>query len=234
MKPIIGLTIASLLAPTSATASQSEWQDESQATARKVLRDFAECSVRYEPEVARRFIMMNDGERLPDADYRALFGGRCLGFRGGRLTMRSWRSRSALAEAFIRRQSKSRRPVSFSDVAALEWPIALQQQPGAKVDAAVIARDGEAVVAERLVSMLGECVVRADPSGVLSVLDSNIDSSKEAAQFRSLTPHIAGCVKKGETLAFNRTNLRNGLALSYFRLAAKRTATVQPSAGGNR
>lgn len=200
----LSAALAIALAPAPA-AAPGKWQQHSPARSREVLRAFADCAVKLEPALARRFVLMPAEQRMPEAEFRRLFNGRCLGFLGGQLQMRAWASRGALAEALVRRQVSGPAPAALAAAAPLEW----------RLPAPVPTPLDEA---EQLVSRLGECTVRADPAGTLAVLRSKADGPSEVERMKALTPRIAGCVQSGSTLEFNRSNLRTAMAIAYYRL----------------
>jgi hypothetical protein len=219
------LVAVSAAVATSAAAQPSHWQKAPPTVSRRILQDFAWCIVRREPALARTFALMNDGKQLPAADFQKLFDARCLGMVNAQLQMRSWQSRAALAEALLLRDATLRQSTDFASVGALEWP---------STSTAVVAQESAANLApppfaaanaeDQLVSRLGECVVRADPTGAIGVLKTSIDSDGERKRFAALAPRIAQCVQQGQTGTFNRTNLRAAMALAYYRLAVATAA----------
>ncbi|WP_300974104.1 hypothetical protein [Sphingomonas sp. LHG3406-1] len=220
-----------LVAIATAPSGKNEWREAVASDTRQVLQAYARCSAKLEPDLAARFVLMNDGERLPERDFRRLFDGKCLGLRGGQMRMRAWRSRAALAEALIVRNNDRFKRDSFASVPPLEWTIT-QPVPDVPTDAAAAQLHAQVSQAEAQHAALGECVSRADPVSTLAVLKSKIDSDDEMAKLKALAPRIAGCVQQGQTLAFNRTHLRAGMALAYYRLAAGPTG-ARPTAGTN-
>ncbi len=68
------------------------------------------------------------------------------------------------------------------------------------------------------VTLLGECIVRNNPVGAQAVFNTKVDSTEEINSLKAMSETIAGCVAAGHTIKFNRTNLRNSLAMSYYKL----------------
>lgn len=212
------MSLLALVLAAAASTAQPQWKESSPAEARQKLREFAECAARRDPKVAHRFVMLNQGELLPPQLFRDLFSGRCLGRNGAQLRMRQWRSRAALAEALIRQRPEVFRPASYAAVPALNWaPVQASPRLASLPQAEAEQREAMSQ-AEVLMSQLGECVVRNDAPGVLSALQTDLDGAAEKARLQLLAPKIASCIRKGDTLSLNRTNLRSALALAYYRL----------------
>jgi hypothetical protein len=216
-----GLALMLAAAATQAPAKPADWQDAPATVSRRILQDFAWCTVRREPALARSFALMNEGERLAPADFEKLFDGRCLGMINAQLQMRACQSRAALAEALLVRDASLRRATSFASAGALNWSSGPAMTPA---NPEIAARFAAANADDQPVGKLGECVVRADPAGAMDVLKTKIDSDAERKRFAALAPRIVACVQQGQTRSFNRTNLRAGMALAYFRLASAVTA----------
>lgn len=222
------LLLMSAAAAAAAPAPSANWRTSSPEEARKILQSFASCAADAEPAIARRFVLLREGERLGEKEYQRLFDGRCLGFLGGQMRMRAWRSRAAIAEALIRRNPAAFRSVAILAAPPIDWASA-PALLDAKADPATVAREAEIILAETQMSALGECVVRADPSAAFDVVQSKIDSDQEMSKLRALAPKIAGCVQQGQTISFNRTNLRSAMALAYYRLAVAAPAAPAPA-----
>ena len=200
---------------------------------RKVMRDFARCTVKYEHELARKFVLLNSWERLPDSEYQKVVDSRCLGLLGGRLFMRPFQYRAAIAERLISKDSvrlsendvRSRAPLDWSvpqrtvsDAAGISFSFFNQIKELDKPDY---------LAAESAMGRLGECVVRANPRGALAVLETRKDAY-ELAAMRALAPQLAACVQPNEKMTFAPSNLRDAIALSYYRLAMETPAPQEP------
>jgi hypothetical protein len=205
---------------------------------RAVMNRFAACTVRQAPDFARAFVLA-PGLRPTPAALEKLGPPECLRSAGDdiiELRMRDALYRGALAEQLIRAEMPRTATIDPSAVPALAWPE--PQRPSAvnergRALTAAEQKRGELGYAEAAadqdVMRLGECVVRADPAGSRDALLSEMDSANELAKLKAMAPTIAGCVARGHTSKFNRTNLRAALAVSYYRLAA---AARAPRAGG--
>ena len=224
-------TLAALVLDTRAAARSKG------AEARLVMKRFAACTVHREPEIARRFVLSRLDERLPERDFRKLVSSSCLREAGAfvaRLSMRSGLFRGALAEELVRAGKPDVATGDLSTVPPLAWgdPVAPANIDGeGRPIGAKARRELETsyrqAIGDVFVARLGECVVRADQAGSKAVLLSSLDSAQELAAMKLLSGVIASCVARGETLRFNRTTLRAGLALSYYRLVAAREAQPQ-------
>jgi hypothetical protein len=223
----VALLTVVVIAAASASASLQSYRmaDAPPSVGRKVLQEFAWCTVRREPVLAQAFVQLVDPGHMPGAEFQRLFDASCLFPLAGQLQMRSWQSRAALAEALLLRDGTLRRTMSFAGVRALDWPVETWPvSAGKPSDPGAVSRFADAAARDQSVSRLGECVVRADPVGSMTVLRTEIDTGAERKRFAALSPRIASCVQEGQTLAFNRTNLRAAMALAYYRLATAKTA----------
>ena len=225
-------TLSSLLltAPSEASVKASD------SGARKIMREFARCTVKHEHRLAQQYVLMNPSDRLPEDEFRKVADGTCLGFLGGRLKMRPFQYRAALAEELIRRDLKGQSSFDPTIVPPLEWrdPDAGRSDTNEVAEFAIRpAADWQRedqFAAETYVSQLGECTVRANPVGARAVIDAKAESD-EIAAIQAIGPQIASCVQAGETLKFDRTILRSAIALSYYRLAiASQSASRQAPA----
>ncbi len=72
----------------------------------------------------------------------------------------------------------------------------------------------------RMLSIYGECVVRADPANSLALAESAVESSNEYNAFKSLAPALSGCFNGGQT-SFNKFNLKGAISVNVLRLSAK-------------
>lgn len=197
------------------------------AHARKVMHEFADCVVDYHADIAREFALKSTNEWMPEEKFEKLAGGKCLGFRGGRLRMPTEHYRGALADRLIREDFAAGFDLAPANIAPLIWAEPQLRTSDPKTGKGLSAEKAQA--AERLYNLdlaynyilrVGECVVRAEPRGARAVLDAPVDSAGELAAIKALTPSVAGCVQQGQTLSLNRTNLRSSLAISYYRLAS--------------
>lgn len=95
---------------------------------------------------------------------------------------------------------------------------ALVQKRLANFDSNQIATASKLAVSDPL-SMVGECAVRADPSGARNLLKARLNSKEEEAAVQALMPAFSSCLPKGVQVRFNIVSLRGTVAVSYYRLA---------------
>lgn len=67
--------------------------------------------------------------------------------------------------------------------------------------------------------IFGECVVRTDPANAHKMLVADAGSLQESAAIQALRPALAHCIDQGGDLSLAVKDLRNSLALNYYRLA---------------
>jgi hypothetical protein len=66
------------------------------------------------------------------------------------------------------------------------------------------------------------CVVRKTPDAVVALLATDPASAEEKAALDRITPMLAGCIRGGTQVRFNRPGLRALLALAAYRIAQTR------------
>lgn len=189
---------------------------------RAMLGDFAKCVVKRNPTFAKRFVWSATPATMSDDEIVKALDPRCFGLWGMRIRISDLPMKAALAEELVR-QGPGRWPdLNASTRTPLNWgvPRAVRAGPGVETVSPSTEQDIlRRAQAEAVVGQLGECVARTSPEGAVAVLNTKIDSRAELAAMKALSPHIANCVSAGQSLAFNRTNLRYAIALSYYRLA---------------
>lgn len=229
----VTMALAGLAMLAVGTVADAKQNKRNAQMARAVMHDFAGCAAKRHPDLARTFVLMPANEQLSDKDYFKLVDWSCLGLRGGELRMRRELFRGALAEQLLDTDFAGAATIDPGAIKPLDWampiePAATDPRTGKARDAKTMAQLQElytASVADRYAGQLGECVIRRDAAGAKTVLATDIDKPEELAALKALTPVIANCITKGQTLKFNRTTLRNGIAVSYYRMASAQTKT---------
>jgi hypothetical protein len=187
-----------------------------------MLSDFAKCVVKRNPAFAKRFVWSASVDRLSDSEVYKALDPRCFGLWGMSIRISDLPMKAAFAEELVR-QGPGRWPqIDGSKQGPLNWVVPTVVRPGPGIEG--VSRSTAQDILQRaqveaLVGQLGECVARTTPAGSVAVLNTKIDSRAELAAMKTIGPQIAGCVGAGQTIAFNRTNLRYAIALSYYRLA---------------
>lgn len=199
-----------------AAASSNPAGDEQYA--RKVMGDFARCTVKYEHVLARKFVLMSPADQFPEQEFQKITDWRCLGLLGGRLKMRPFQYRAALAEELIRKESARLSDSQSKALPPLDWSTPIYTGKLFSVFRSALADRRDYPAAEMALGRFGECIVRANPSGALAVLRTKREAD-ELAAMKALSPQIAECAPADQTLTLDRSNLRSAMALSYYRLA---------------
>jgi len=73
--------------------------------------------------------------------------------------------------------------------------------------------------AERLLSIFGECVVRANPDAAYRLIWTKPSSPQENQAFAELNAVLASCLVSGRKLTFSKGALRGTIAMNLYRLA---------------
>ena len=203
------------------------------AEVRLVTQRFAACAVRGEPKLAATFVL-NAGVRLTDRQFRRLISSDCVRTEGSSwalLRARREQMRYVLAEALIRRELPDFSAAMIGSAAPLDHRVVFAAAAGrdAKLltEEQRVSIDKESHVNEAL-SMLGECVVRSEPTISHRLLFTTPGSAEESTYLVRLAPVSGNCVEKGAAVTLTKFTLRGSIALNLYRLAV----TSRQAAGG--
>lgn len=197
---------------------------------RDIAQKFASCAVKRQPDLAARYVL-NDAAWLEKREFRKLFDPDCVPTNGMSFTAIAGGRRQmsfALAEALVRRQYPSAATVRVADAAPLDHALSPLEplSPSGKPWTAEALEDLErSRAAHRAISMLGECVVRANPAAAHGLLLTEPGSDMENRYLQALQPAAGGCVEKGAALSLTKYSLRGTIALNFYRLAKALQAT---------
>ena len=98
--------------------------------ARKVLQNFAQCTVKLDHDLSRRFVLNGRGA-ITDEEFLRLADSRCLAIVP-KLHMRQWQYRAALAQELIRRDLAASAVLNPRGVMPLTWtPLMVSLATGA-------------------------------------------------------------------------------------------------------
>lgn len=217
-----------------ASSAENGYNAQATADAREVMEDLAACVVRGDHDVARRFVLTPLYEQVDRSASKRVVDGNCMGFRAGRLKMTPNLYRAALAEQLVKTDLAAWPVIDPSNVAPIKWgrvkPAPANDpksgKPFTAAQSAEFAKRFERISSEILVGQLGECVVRADPAKALALLKTRINKPDEVEALKALLPLFSGCLRQGASVALDRTNMRSGIALSYYRIASSMMPTV--------
>ena len=70
------------------------------------------------------------------------------------------------------------------------------------------------------IEAFGECVVAQNPAAVGTLVGTEVASDAEHAATDAIAPHLAACISEGQTLALDRTAVRQLLAVSLYKHVA--------------
>lgn len=226
--------VAAGMACAPASSAENAYNAQATADAREVMEDLAACVVRGDHDVARRFVLTPLYEQVDRSTSKRVVDGNCMGFRAGRLKMTPNLYRAALAEQLVKTDLAAWPVIDPSNVPPIKWgkvkmPPANDPKSGKPFSAAQsaeFAKRFERISNEILVGQLGECVVRTDPAKALALLKTRINKPDEVEALKALLPVFSGCVQQGASVALDRTNMRSGVALSYYRIASSMMPTA--------
>ena len=205
--------------------------DASKHAANEVLRSFARCIVTYHGDAARRYVLLPLGSWVPHKDFLDIGDSRCLGFVSGRLAMGGLAYRGALAEELLRWDFTHLNADALASASPLDWspfrsgvdgPLAPQTPSEGQ-------RVPNVALAGGMIGALAECVIRRSPVGSRALLNTKTEPAERAAM-QVLLPDIAQCTQATGTVRFNRSSLRQAVAVAYYRLAWAASAAGQGEA----
>jgi hypothetical protein len=187
-----------------------------------VLADFAKCSVKFEHDLAKQLVLGRAVDSMSDDELRRVLDPRCLGLWGVDLHANGVAIRGALAEALVHHDLGHWPELDPTSHGPLDWSVPPTLRAGPtirRISPAVLHKFHEIDVRDARLGHIGECVVRASPSGSAAVLNAKLNSTAEAAALEALKPDVTACITAGEFSHFARDGLRYALALSYYDLA---------------
>ncbi len=214
---------------------------------RLVQARFGACVLKKHPAKARTFVLRYGyryGEE-PGARkiVKTLADGSCLldsiGSDPGAamMTLPGDMMAYLLAEALVRSELAALPPLSdLRRTPPLEHPVLEESDfaPPRRARKRELEELAErrAVQVDRIyLSKFGECIVRANPSDSLDLLNSPVVSPAEDAAFAALGKTLKSCLLDEYTRSWNKTALRGAVAYSYYRLA--KASVVTPTTPGN-
>jgi len=219
----LAILICALSGPATAAAKR-----DLAAEARTVAYDFAECTIKRNSKLAERIIL----DQLRNSEvmdrYRILITGDCVPLQGwGALEVRFPEPHLQYALATVMVRSDPTLTVTDpSSIAPLKHrgidEAKYLPRPGKRVSekrAAELKEVRDEAVGRVALSLVGECVVRADPTQSAALVRSEIASPAERGAFSALVPSLQGCLPAGKQISFSREVLRGIVAMNFYRLA---------------
>jgi|TARA_R100000049_G_C1953024_1_gene102579 hypothetical protein len=185
--------------------AQAKSPKQEMEAGRQLVAGFGKCMADAKPEMAKA-VVLADKVDFGDPAWKGALDSRCMGLYSGRLHMHLFYYQASLAERLSTSSLPATALVGVADIAPLN---------------ASLPSDAPNAVRYTMALRLGECVARANPAGARAVFATRIDSSDEIEALQALGGEIAGCVPEGREVAIDRTSLRAGLAITYYRLAAR-------------
>jgi hypothetical protein len=222
-----------------AASPAAEKSDMSPHQTRLMIRTYGDCVVKKQHRRAAEAIAANADNSTLMRKYPQLIDGTCVPLPPGttvRVKFEGDQYRYALADALVRSDFAAAAVPSFDAVPRLDHETPKEPSrtdsrgrplsPG-KYQGALQAYQKQQAFA--LVSLYGECVVRADPAAARALLATDPESSAEMAQLTAMHEALATCLPEGTTVSFDKLVLRGTIAVNYYRLA--KAALAQQSAG---
>jgi hypothetical protein len=164
--------------------------------ARQFMDDFARCIASRQPRKAAAVLALPYGSAEQQQAARTLATAEyeCLGPYTGSLELgfNAPSLASGMAEFFL-------------------------THPGKIADTRSRAPNAFVYVEPAGIEEFGECVVGQNPAAVEALAKSPVASDAESSAADALTPELQQCVSEGQTLALDRTALRQLLAVSLYK-----------------
>lgn len=193
------------------THKSAEIDGRGRDAARATMEAFAACTVsRFTGRALALTDVPVDSPRY-ERLFRNMYDGYdevCLsGIEGGTLSFSSALYRGALFQALYEREFKRNGPTDFSAVTDTGYR-GLYSTP--------LSAEARTAIA---LEQFGECVSRADPSGVQKLLRQRAGSSDEDDAINALRPKFAACIPKDQTIRFSPSILKGAVAEGLYRLS---------------
>lgn len=187
------------------------------ARSREVMASFAQCLAQRQPKVARTFVL-DDYSAAANRLYRQGGVNDCLS-DASEMRFQALAARGAMAEVLIAREFPGMPELKWDGV-TLAGPsnAALLPQGGVSLPPRTDPTQTRIVLIPGAIT-LGACILRADAAKSRTLLNSKLNSKAETAAVAAITPSISACVPKGETLKIDKSGIRTGIAVAYYRLA---------------
>ena len=185
--------------------AQAKSPKQEMEAGRQLVAGLGKCMADAEPEMAKAVILA-DKVDFSDPAWKGALDSRCMGLYSGRLQMHLFYYQASLAERLSTKRLPATALAGVADIAPLNGSL---------------PSDAPNAMRYTMALRLGECVARANPAGARAVFTTRIDSSDEIEALQALGNEIASCIPQGQKIAIDRTSLRAGLAIMYYRLADK-------------
>jgi len=176
--------------------------------------DVAACVVDNDMTAVRSLL-----DTVPGSPAEAKVGVKLLDLYGGCSDNRSvlgsfaWRERAEIAEAAaIHLLERGKMMDVTAAIAGINWTFALpaDSRPPADYDTNSVG-----------MRMLGDCVVRANPQGALTLIRADRGSAAESAAVNALSGNFASCLTAGQTFKLKRQDLRMVVAEPLYHLLSR-------------
>jgi hypothetical protein len=225
---LIAAALAAAAMPPSVIAAPGS--DYSVKDTRRLVHDYAKCVVSHRAAAASEALLTNVDNDTILSRYGELIEGGCLVSKthaSAKMTFPGDLYRYALADALFARELASSPVPDLSSIPPLEHR-ALPSEPApppANARKKDVRQYEEALrqfneaKGYRVLSALGECVVRLNAAGAKALLLTAPETQAERPGFDALRPAIAQCLPEGTTLALGKLALRGTIAVNYYRLA---------------
>ena len=201
------------------------------------VRDYSACVVKKHPADAAAAVMSIEDNAELAKKYPKVIDPYCFSGFTDSMAFSGDLLRYGLADALVRKELAGVQNLDPSLISPLVHrdpapPLSLNavKETTANDKTLRLKRYGFAVaVAYAQVSRLGECVIRANPTGAYRLLKSDVTAPDETVAMRALGPSLSICLDKGNTLHLTHEVLRGTIALNYYRLLkAPRIAAGAP------
>lgn len=196
---------------------------------RDVLVAFAECAVKKFPEMTREMVLDTSSVRIGEkyskaADPDCLIQAVNATYAVVQLQMSPVSFRAAVANELVRRDLGSFDPAGIKFAAPLHHPTVdpADYAPKGRVSSKSLAEwqhAKERDAGQAWLSTVGDCAVRANPSGARKLLQAKVNSDEELQALLALIPAFSSCIDQGHQVKMGRASIRGAVAVNYYRLA---------------
>jgi hypothetical protein len=191
------------------TAEIPEGRRPTAADTRRIMYDFAACTVRKRRSAISTYLDTTPGSRKAEAQGRKLALGSCLS--SGTITFEETSYRAAIYDVLYHMEFAEQGPQDFSAVPVIDYQQATEDV--GEIDQSAVLR------------RLADCAVRKGPVEARKLISARIDSVQEAAAFSALVPSISQCMSADATIKFSKFSLRGYVGEALYRLSVAARGT---------
>ncbi|WP_336960224.1 hypothetical protein [Sphingobium aquiterrae] len=190
----------------------------SDADQRKLMYQFAECTVKKRHAGVQRYLATAPGSVESEKLVNKLIWSDCL--IGGQISFEEPLYRAAAYDVMYHVDFAKTAPIDFSAVPSINYMSVAEADTNSEKDVNAPLRQ------------LADCAVRHGPVQARQLILSPIGTSVETAAFSAMMPSVSACMTSDVTLKFSKLTLRGFVGEALYRLSALASGRANEAKGG--